>query len=62
VGRVFSVDRLTLVFARRFAGYKRVGLLLSDMGRFQALLTNPERPVQIIFGGKAHRPTGRDRT
>ncbi len=54
VGRVFSVDNLTLVFARRFAGYKRVGLLLSDMGRFQALLTNPERPVQIVFGGKAH--------
>ncbi len=54
VGRLFSVDHLTLVFARRFAAYKRVGLLLSDMGRFQALLTNPERPVQIVFGGKAH--------
>jgi len=54
VGGLFSVDSLTLVFARRFAAYKRVGLLLSDMGRLQALLTNPERPVQIVFGGKAH--------
>jgi starch phosphorylase len=54
VGNLFSVDRLTLVFARRFAAYKRVGLLLSDMGRLRALLTNPDRPVQILFGGKAH--------
>jgi starch phosphorylase len=54
VGALFGVDRLTLVFARRFAAYKRVGLLLSDMGRLQALLTHSERPVQIIFGGKAH--------
>jgi starch phosphorylase len=54
VGSVFAVDRLTLVFARRFAAYKRVGLLLSDMGRLQALLSHPERPVQIVFGGKAH--------
>jgi starch phosphorylase len=54
VGNLFSVDHLTLVFARRFAAYKRVGLLLSDTDRLQALLTNAERPVQIVFGGKAH--------
>jgi starch phosphorylase len=54
VGNLFSVDHLTLVFARRFAAYKRVGLLLSDMDRLQALLTNAERPAQIVFGGKAH--------
>ena len=54
VGALFDVDRLTLVFARRFAAYKRVGLLLSDMNRLQALLSHPERPIQIVFGGKAH--------
>jgi starch phosphorylase len=54
VGTLFGVDRLTMVFARRFATYKRVGLLLTDMDRLQSLLTNPKRPVQIVFGGKAH--------
>ncbi len=54
VGSLFAVDQLTLVFARRFAAYKRVGLLLSDMDRLQALLSHPEHPVQIVFGGKAH--------
>ncbi|MDJ0961320.1 MAG: alpha-glucan family phosphorylase [Acidimicrobiia bacterium] len=48
------VDRLTLVFARRFATYKRAGLLFSDPGRVRALLTNPDRPVQVVFAGKAH--------
>ena len=47
-------DRLTLVFARRFATYKRAGLLFSDPGRVRAILTDPARPVQIIFAGKAH--------
>jgi starch phosphorylase len=54
VGGIGDVDRLTLVFARRFAAYKRVGLLLTDMNRLQALLAHPERPIQIVFGGKAH--------
>ncbi len=47
-------DRLTMVFARRFATYKRAGLLFSDPGRARALLTNPDRPAQVIFTGKAH--------
>jgi starch phosphorylase len=47
-------DRLTLVFARRFATYKRAGLLFSDPGRVRNLLTNPDRPVQVVFAGKAH--------
>ncbi len=47
-------NRLTMVFGRRFATYKRAGLLFSDPGRVRALLTNPERPVQVIFTGKAH--------
>lgn len=52
-------DRLTIVFARRFATYKRAGLLFSDPARVRALLTNPERPVQLVFAGKAH-PADRD--
>ncbi len=47
-------DVLTIVFARRFATYKRAGLLFSDPHRVRAILTNPERPVQVIFAGKAH--------
>jgi len=47
-------DRLTLVFARRFATYKRAGMIFSDPGRARAILTNPERPVQVLFAGKAH--------
>ncbi|HSF84168.1 MAG TPA: alpha-glucan family phosphorylase [Acidimicrobiia bacterium] len=47
-------DALTIVFARRFATYKRAGLLFSDPHRVRALLTNPDRPVQVIFAGKAH--------
>jgi starch phosphorylase len=54
VGEIGSVDRLTLVFARRFAAYKRVGLLLSNIDRLQSLLAHPDRPIQIVFGGKAH--------
>jgi starch phosphorylase len=41
-------------FSRRFATYKRAALLFSDINRAARLLHNPERPVQIIFSGKAH--------
>jgi len=47
-------DVLTLGFARRFATYKRAALLLSDPARLQALLGDPDRPVQLVFAGKAH--------
>ncbi|MBT8201531.1 MAG: alpha-glucan family phosphorylase [Acidimicrobiia bacterium] len=47
-------DRLTIGFARRFATYKRATLILSDLPRLQHILTNPERPAQIVFSGKAH--------
>jgi len=47
-------DRLTFVFARRFAAYKRAGLIFSDRGRIEAILANSDRPVQIVFAGKAH--------
>ncbi|MEJ2007648.1 MAG: alpha-glucan family phosphorylase [Acidobacteriota bacterium] len=47
-------NALTLGFARRFATYKRPNLLLHDQERLLRLLTNPERPVQLILAGKAH--------
>jgi glycogen phosphorylase len=45
---------LTLGFARRFATYKRPHLLLHDPERLLRLLTNPQRPAQLIIAGKAH--------
>jgi len=52
--RQFSPDYLTVVFARRFAHYKRATLILNDMERLKKILTNPAKPVQLIFAGKAH--------
>jgi len=51
---VLRPDALTLGFARRFATYKRPNLLLTDPARLLRLLTNPQRPVQLIVAGKAH--------
>jgi starch phosphorylase len=45
---------LTIGFARRFATYKRAALLLSDEERLARLLWDPERPIQVVFAGKAH--------
>jgi len=53
-GSVLKPDALTVGFARRFATYKRATLLLRDIPRLKRILTNPERPVQILFAGKAH--------
>ena len=53
-GSLFERDALTIGFARRFATYKRADLILRDPDRLRRLLTNPRRPVQIIFSGKAH--------
>ena len=50
----FDPNALTLGFARRFASYKRPNLLLTDPDRLLRLLTNEERPVQLIIAGKAH--------
>ncbi|HUR50477.1 MAG TPA: alpha-glucan family phosphorylase [Acidimicrobiales bacterium] len=47
-------EALTIGFARRFAPYKRATLLLSQPERLRALLLNPQCPVQLVFGGKAH--------
>jgi glycogen phosphorylase len=54
VATMLPTDRLTLGFARRFATYKRATLMFRDRERLHAVLTNPERPVQIVFAGKAH--------
>ena len=45
---------LTIGFARRFATYKRADLILTDLDRLAAMVNDPERPMQIIFAGKAH--------
>ncbi len=47
-------NALTIGFARRFATYKRATLIFSDPKRLAALLSNSDRPVQLIFAGKAH--------
>jgi starch phosphorylase len=51
---VLDPGTLTIGFARRFAVYKRTGLIFTDMNRISNLLWNSNRPVQIIFAGKAH--------
>ncbi|HEX3744625.1 MAG TPA: alpha-glucan family phosphorylase [Bryobacteraceae bacterium] len=53
-GSVLSPEALTIGFARRFATYKRATLLLRDMERLKRILTDTNRPVQILFAGKAH--------
>ena len=47
-------DVLTIGFARRFATYKRAGLIFSDEERLARILLNEQRPVQIVYAGKAH--------
>ena len=52
--QLFDPNALTLGFARRFATYKRPDLLLHDPERLLRILSNSERPVQLIIAGKAH--------
>jgi glycogen phosphorylase len=51
---ILDPDVLTLGFARRFTTYKRPNLLLQDPDRLLRILTNPDRPVQLLIAGKAH--------
>ncbi|NQS99436.1 MAG: alpha-glucan family phosphorylase [candidate division Zixibacteria bacterium] len=51
---VLNPEFLTIGFGRRFATYKRATLILNNLDRLKEILTNNERPVQIIFAGKAH--------
>ena len=53
-GKLFDPNVLTLVWARRFAGYKRPDLLLHDYPRFTELVRNSNQPVQIIWAGKPY--------
>ena len=50
----FNPQVLTIGFARRFATYKRAKLLFTDLERVRKLLTDEQRPVQVLFSGKAH--------
>ena len=50
----FDEHTLTIGFARRFAAYKRATLIFQDSKRLQRILGHPDRPVQIVFAGKAH--------
>lgn len=53
-GKIFDEDVLTLVWARRYAGYKRADLIASDVERFSKLIKNSELPIQIIWAGKPY--------
>lgn len=54
LSRILSPDALTIGFARRFATYKRAGLILSDLEKLASMVNDPKRPVQFVFAGKAH--------
>ena len=58
-GVALDPDVLTIGFARRFATYKRADLVLSNRKELAALLGDDDRPIQILFAGKAH-PDDRD--
>lgn len=53
-GKLFNPDVLTVIWARRFAGYKRAELLTRDRERFEALMNNPKFPVQFVWAGKPY--------
>jgi starch phosphorylase len=54
MGSLLDRYALTIAFTRRFTEYKRPCLILSDVERLKRLVTDPVRPVQIIFAGKSH--------
>ncbi|GIJ00122.1 starch phosphorylase [Sediminihabitans luteus] len=54
VDEALSPDVLTIGFARRVPTYKRLTLMLRDPERLRALLTDPQRPVQLVVAGKSH--------
>ena len=51
---ILDPNILTIGFARRFATYKRADLIMANFDRLAAMVNDPERPLQIIFAGKAH--------
>ena len=53
-GKLLNPDVFTIVWARRFAGYKRAELLTRDQARFKALMSNTKYPVQFVWAGKPY--------
>jgi starch phosphorylase len=53
-GRLFDTNVFTLVWARRFAGYKRAGLITTDEDKFEELINDKKYPIQIIWAGKPY--------
>ncbi|MEA3419811.1 MAG: alpha-glucan family phosphorylase [Campylobacterota bacterium] len=53
-GKMFDPEVLTIVWARRFAEYKRPALIAYDLARFVKLITDEKRPIQIIWAGKPY--------
>ncbi len=53
-GKLFDPDVLTIVWARRFAEYKRADLLLRDLERLEAIMSSTDRPIQVIWAGKPY--------
>lgn len=53
-GKIFSQDVITIVWARRFAAYKRADLIMRDWDRFLKLISNTSMPVQLIWAGKPY--------
>ncbi len=53
-GEIYDPNICTIIFAKRFAGYKRPDIFFHNMERFENLLTNKQRPVQIIWAGKPY--------
>jgi glycogen phosphorylase len=53
-GKLFDENVLTIVWARRFAAYKRANLILADFNRFLKIAQNPKYPIQVIWAGKPY--------
>ena len=57
-GKIFDPEVLTVVWARRFAGYKRADLITRDLEAFDRMVKNSDRPIQIIWAGKPYPQDG----
>nr|WP_315151921.1 alpha-glucan family phosphorylase [uncultured Flavobacterium sp.] len=53
-GKIFDPEILTIVWARRFADYKRPDLITRNFEKFKSLMNDKEKPIQIIFAGKPY--------
>ncbi|NIJ55870.1 alpha-glucan family phosphorylase [Dyadobacter arcticus] len=53
-GKIFDPEVLTIVWARRFAAYKRPDMLVWDIERFKKLMSNEDQPIQVIWAGKPY--------